>query len=198
MAYKKLKCLNCNIEFSCEIKRKNRKFCNLNCAYQYRTKPVEKECVNCLKIFTVTKSKKMKKYCSKVCWLLYKGTFINCKECQNEFWLTYGQVKKRKNLLNSKCKECKNKDYYYNNKGYAFIKPEGTLIAEHRYVMEQHIGRKLYHNENVHHINGVRNDNRIENLELWEMSQPRGQRLDEKIEFYINFLEKYGYTISKE
>ena len=53
--------------------------------------------------------------------------------------------------------------------------------AEHRVIMERHIGRPLLTHEVVHHINGVRSDNRIDNLELWSKSHPFGQRVIEKI-----------------
>lgn len=68
---------------------------------------------------------------------------------------------------------------------------------QHRYVMEQHLGRKLLPHENVHHINGVKDDNRIENLELWSTSQPSGQRLTDKIEWAISFAAQYGYELTK-
>ena len=45
-------------------------------------------------------------------------------------------------------------------------------IKKARKVMEKHLGRKLFKHENIHHINGVKSDDRIENIELWRMVHP--------------------------
>jgi hypothetical protein len=66
------------------------------------------------------------------------------------------------------------------------------LIMEHRVIMEQMIGRRLVLNENVHHKNGIRNDNRPENLELWSSRQPKGQRVEDKVEYAMEILNQYA------
>ena len=53
---------------------------------------------------------------------------------------------------------------------YKAIKINGKKHDLHRYIMESHIGRKISFNEVVHHINGDKTDNRIENLEIMDRS----------------------------
>lgn len=63
--------------------------------------------------------------------------------------------------------------------------------------MSDQLGRKLTPSENVHHINGVRDDNRLENLELWNKSQPAGQRARDKIDYALSIVRLYCPEVLK-
>lgn len=74
--------------------------------------------------------------------------------------------------------------------GYITIKTADGIRMEHRIVMEEMIGRPLVKGETVHHKNGMRDDNRPENLELWfnqPLNQPYGQRVPDLISYIVAY-----------
>jgi hypothetical protein len=98
------------------------------------------------------------------------GLVGRCSVCQTEFFRAAHQISEfcshacsKRGPLNPQWKGGRS-----NHEGYVrlSVAGDGSKVLEHRYVMEQHIGRTLEPWEHVHHRNGVKDDNRIENLEI--------------------------------
>lgn len=65
-------------------------------------------------------------------------------------------------------------------------------VPEHRLKMEEALGRFLSKDESVHHLNGIRSDNRLSNLELWTKSHPSGQRVTDKLLWALGCVHLYA------
>lgn len=96
-----------------------------------------------------------------------KGSIVSIKWCKEHYSLKVSKYRRQ--------------DTYLNEGGYVVVWHDGKRVGQHRVVMEQKLGRKLVKNESVHHINGIRTDNRPENLELWLGGIRYGQRASDII-----------------
>jgi len=112
--------------------------------------------------------------------------WATCIKCNTPRWVPYIKCKDApKSLLCMSCGHGKPKGFgrgHYDKDGYILKSlpwehPYITMankrgwILEHRLVMAQHLGRNLLRSEHVHHLNGVRDDNRIENLAMMSMTE---------------------------
>ena len=124
----------------------------------------------------------------------YKGLCKRCNErnrVRRKLGLTHDLPPGHKLPLGSTIK---------NNHGYLIVKVsfrQPCYKPQHRALMEKHLGRELLRHESVHHRNGVRDDNRLENLELWSNSHPSGQKVVDKVEWARKILATYGDLLDR-
>lgn len=139
------------------LERQEHHFCSRQCAGEWRTLQAERKkyiCLNCGKEFERLASRENHadpKYCSRECAQegrtgenhpLWEGG----RQVRGD-----GYVDLAPSLISDEYDSMRRKD---------------GRVFEHRLVMAQHIGRPLESHEVVHHVNGDKSDNRIENLEL--------------------------------
>lgn len=110
----------------------------------------------------------------------------------------YSRIKKRGSVAYSKKHLARFSDVI-DDQGYVQVLApshpnarKSKRIPQHRLVMSEFLGRPLHEGENVHHKNGNRSDNRIENLELWVTSQPAGQRPTDLLKWAREIIATYG------
>ena len=147
--------------------------CN-TCSVDFQPSSRHKTCPKCRSIarrVACPKCGELKQYASSV-----------CKNCYSQRLDANGNWKGGKIVHKAGYIMVKVKDWPKNN-GYKF---------EHIIIMEEKLGRELFPGENVHHINGIRDDNRIENLELWIKAQPSGIRVEDAVAWAKEILKRYA------
>ena len=167
-------------------KSNRRKYCSKECAInkswqnRERAKKAILICLNCHKAFELKACETRVKenrvhYCSAKCRDEAKktGKIIKCKQCGISFYSTRNQ------FCSHKC-ACQYKKQHYNHKkykenGYEIRYIQGYNkkgnVKEHRYIMEQYLGRRLNTDEVVHHKDGNKLNNNINNLEVMKRGE---------------------------
>jgi hypothetical protein len=140
----------------------------------------------------IPKNRVPKKFCDKKCSTAFRyiGKFSTLKECPfcKKIFNSHSVSRKVKNFCSSSCYG----KYRFpasgnKKKSYKMICINGKYTPYHRWIMQNHIGRKLEKDEHVHHINGDHTDNRIENLQVLSSSN----HMSLEIKLRINIREPF-------
>ena len=174
-------CKECGKVFTVACQSKARTFCSKTCSMRFRWRHSEKNvqsfiCETCGKSFEIPKSDHRLKegskirFCSKKCMGIgmRTGSIQKCANCGSDFYTTRNIFCCQNCAREYRKKNYKHKTYIEN--GYVVEYKAGynkkSSIKQHRRIMEEFLGRRLEPNEVVHHKNGNKTDNRIENLEV--------------------------------
>jgi hypothetical protein len=200
-------CKQCNIEFPIKAHTTG-ELCSSECWYKYYDihGKITNKCPVCEKTYHGRGQT-----CSSACGYKYirmKNPLRNelCKECGKSLedkkpGRIYCSKKCASQNKNNTHLRYENGDTIKREDGYLKLKVDGKWVLEHRYAIEQSIGRKLHKEERVHHKNGNRSDNRLENLELWAIHKkdPAGSRVDDlKNDIYDKLLNSETLENLKE
>lgn len=130
-----------------------------------------------------------KRFCSQSC----RGAAFKRPELQRTCSRCGVTFQRKPGTVGKYCSnECYKPGRHLNSSGYINVRTGvGKRRLEHRVVMERMLGRPLLPNENVHHKNGIKTDNRPSNLELWVVDQPCGQRVEDLVAWAREIIERY-------
>lgn len=131
-----------------------------------------------------------------------KKILRNCDNCGNPFHaLHWSRKNEQDDYVQKYCSpSCRNlarnkQGFHIDKHGYKILnngRKGGYKQPEHRAVMERILGRPLLDGETVHHKNGIRHDNRPENIELWSSRHGGGQRVEDRIREAKAFLAEHN------
>jgi len=196
-------CERCSKEF--KARSPAARFCSPKCREAEAS--VELKCLKCDKPFMAKPSHIGRRvYCSVQCRGAAKteraSLEFTCQHCGKTYSRPPSKQREGINYCSRRCAtrgmgDKKRGNGAINQDGYRRVQYYGKPMLEHRYLMEKHLGRELKEWETLHHINGERSDNRLENWEVWVIRPHKGQRVVETIPWAIDFLTTYGYTVSK-